>query len=288
MNGIKNCKFKLQETNKKQYSKLVQSAEDIDLTSQKKFCNEITALCKPVSELFNVNYFSHTRAFHDGNFVSVMTNPELTECFLKRKYPISFSNGKGFYLNDGCYISDCLKRNLEVEEKLKTLYKEFHVECMISIIKKCDGYDNMYSFGLNIGDRFFVNKFLNNLKMIEHFILYFKSQSSGIFSRIEPVSYSEDYFLSPQNKPDVAWVTSKEQEIFFKNLPLKKVQVLGNLGNVFLSQREYECLRYASKCYSLKEIAKQIDISPRTVETYLNSVKNKLGVEKRSDLIMFD
>ena len=288
MNRLKNCKLVSQETNKKQHPKLIQSAEDVNLTSQKKFCKEITALCQPIFELFNVNYFAHTRAFHNRQFVAVMTNPELTECFLKRKHSIYFSEGNGFYLNDGCYFTNCFTQSFGLEEKLKAFWKEFDIGYLIHIVKKQTGYDDMYYFGLNVQDGFLVNKFLNHLKMIEHFILYFKSQSLGVFNKIEPVSYSQDYFLLPQSKPNISYVTSKEQEIFLKSLPLKKVQVLGKLGNAFLSQREYECLRYANKCYSLKEIAKQINISPRTVETYLNSVKNKLGIARRSDLIMFE
>ena len=35
---------------------------------------------------------------------------------------------------------------------------------------------------------------------------------------------------------------------------------------------------------AIKEIAKYMQIFPRTVETYINNLKNKLGVEKRSQL----
>ena len=287
MNRLKNCKPGLQETNKKRYQKLIQSAEDVDLTLQKIFYKEIIVLCQPIFKLFNVNYFGHTRAFHNGQFVSLMTNSELAESFLKRKYPISSSEGKGFYLNTGCYISDCFMQNSGIEGKLRALWSEFHIGYLIHIIKKHANYDDMYSFGLNTEDRALVNKFLNHLKMIEHFILYFKNQSLNIFNKIEPVSYSEDYFSLLQNKSNMVTITDEEQANFFKVLSFKKVQVTGKLGNVFLSQREYECLHHANKCYSLKEIAKYMNISPRTVETYLNNVKNKLGVAKRSELIIF-
>lgn len=210
MNRQKNFKPGLQETNEKRYQKLIQSAEDVDLTLQKIFYKEIIVLCQPIFKLFNVNYFGHTRAFHNGQFVSLMTNPELTESFLKRKYPISSSEGKGFYLNAGCYISDCFMQNSGIEGKLRALWSEFHIGYLIHIIKKHANYDDMYSFGLNTEDKVFVNKFLNHLKMIEHFILYFKNQPLNILNKIEPVSYSEDYFSLLQNKSNMVTITDEE------------------------------------------------------------------------------
>jgi DNA-binding CsgD family transcriptional regulator len=285
---LKGCESEANKPHQQQSIRLIQCAEDVDLTSQKRFCKEVNALCQPIFQSFNVNFFSHTRAFHNGQFRGIMTNPELTECFLKRKYPINFSKGKGFYLNSGVYITDCFTKNSDIEEKVKAFWNEFNIGYLVHIVKKNIDYDDMYSFGLNIGDKILVNKFLNHMKMINHFIMYFESQSFNIFSKITPVTYSKDYFSPSQNEYDTAYITDKEQELFFKSLPLKKVRISGNLGDTFLSQREYECLCYATKSYSLKEIAKRMNLSPRTIETYLDSVKNKLGVEKRSDLVIFN
>lgn len=44
-----------------------------------------------------------------------------------------------------------------------------------------------------------------------------------------------------------------------------------------LSQRQSECLFYILRCKRTKEIAKILQISPRTVETYINEIKLKLG-----------
>lgn len=52
-----------------------------------------------------------------------------------------------------------------------------------------------------------------------------------------------------------------------------------------LSQRERECVSFLSRGYTDKKIAKQLTISPRTVETHLATAKRKLSVSTRAELI---
>lgn len=52
-----------------------------------------------------------------------------------------------------------------------------------------------------------------------------------------------------------------------------------------LSKREKECVSFLSKGYTDKQIAKQLGISPRTVETHLSAAKHKLSIATRAELI---
>lgn len=52
-----------------------------------------------------------------------------------------------------------------------------------------------------------------------------------------------------------------------------------------LSKRERENLSYLRKGMSYREIGKQMGISSRTVEHQLESVKDKLGLMNRSELM---
>ena len=69
-----------------------------------------------------------------------------------------------------------------------------------------------------------------------------------------------------------------------ENTPANQVISL-KLGNVSLTPREQECLEYTVKGYTAKQIAKQLALSPRTVEEYLNQIKIKLGVGSKQELI---
>lgn len=51
------------------------------------------------------------------------------------------------------------------------------------------------------------------------------------------------------------------------------------------SRRELQCMNLLVKGLSAKGIALQLNISTRTVESYLNSVKAKLGVHKTTEIV---
>ena len=54
-----------------------------------------------------------------------------------------------------------------------------------------------------------------------------------------------------------------------------------------LSERESEVLKLAAKGVSNKNIAKQLFLSPRTVQVHLGSIFNKLGVGSRTEAILY-
>ncbi len=54
-----------------------------------------------------------------------------------------------------------------------------------------------------------------------------------------------------------------------------------------LSEREREVLRLTAAGYTAQEIADQLYLSPKTVETYRHRVMQKLGFSRRSELVRF-
>jgi len=54
-----------------------------------------------------------------------------------------------------------------------------------------------------------------------------------------------------------------------------------------LSERETEVLRLAAKGISNKGIAEQLFLSPRTVQTHMGNIFNKLGVASRTEAVLY-
>lgn len=52
-----------------------------------------------------------------------------------------------------------------------------------------------------------------------------------------------------------------------------------------LSKREQECVYFLSLGYTDKQTAKQLNISPRTVETHILAAKRRLSVASRAELV---
>lgn len=57
------------------------------------------------------------------------------------------------------------------------------------------------------------------------------------------------------------------------------------IGNVTLTRRETECVKLCVRGKTAKEIGLLLGLSSRTVECYLENIKNKLNVTSKNDLI---
>lgn len=55
--------------------------------------------------------------------------------------------------------------------------------------------------------------------------------------------------------------------------------------NVVFSKREVECIKYLHQGYSTKQIARELNLSPRTVEEYITNIKIKLGCKSRLEIV---
>ncbi len=54
-----------------------------------------------------------------------------------------------------------------------------------------------------------------------------------------------------------------------------------------LSSREREVLRYLAQGYTNSEIARQMSLSPKTIDTYRSRIMSKLDIHKKSELVNY-
>lgn len=76
--------------------------------------------------------------------------------------------------------------------------------------------------------------------------------------------------------------------VLVQDVLVKKGTRAGSTGPVnILSDRELQVLRLVAQGYSSAQIAKQIFVGVKTVETYRSRFAEKLGLRTRSDVIRF-
>ena len=56
-------------------------------------------------------------------------------------------------------------------------------------------------------------------------------------------------------------------------------------GPVELTEKQFEALRAAARHLNTKQIARELDISPRTVQAHLDAARQRLGVATRTEAI---
>lgn len=258
----------------------------MDISLQKKFHKEVKIICQPIFDLFKITYFSHTRAAAGNLFTHLTTHPEILEFFFTDKYPISFTNGEGYFLNSGFYVESHMEKNLHSKEKLTKISKHFNINHIVYMIEKGEKYHDLYSFGTSHQNEQVINQYINNMHLLKQFILYYKGKSAPLLNKIQLIKYDDEYIMS-RGKTNILTVDNAlDVKKFTQETIVKKMQIAGKFGNVYISKREFECLKYLLKNNTQKEIAKIMILSPRTVETYINNLKIKLGYETQKELIL--
>lgn len=75
------------------------------------------------------------------------------------------------------------------------------------------------------------------------------------------------------------------KKMFLDSASISRYYLNTSEGDISLSPREYGVLQLLCTGMTTKEIARTFNLSPRTVESYLNSAKIKLGCANKSELI---
>lgn len=69
------------------------------------------------------------------------------------------------------------------------------------------------------------------------------------------------------------------------NLLINNIYNKPQRGLPFLTNKEKQVIKYLMDGYSSKEIAAELDVSPRTIETHRANVLNKFGLKNTTELI---
>ncbi|MGQ3890277.1 helix-turn-helix transcriptional regulator [Legionella sp. CNM-1927-20] len=121
--------------------------------------------------------------------------------------------------------------------------------------------------------------------MFEQFILYFKMEASSIIKQA-----TQDPIIKPWRKNQIATSTDYVDIYLDKKSFFKKTFTLNNLlgikgSKVKLTKRELDCAYLLMRGKTYREIAASLALSPQSIESYIESLKNKTSCYKKSELI---
>lgn len=94
--------------------------------------------------------------------------------------------------------------------------------------------------------------------------------------------------LNFKTKNYLEYLQKSIDDVIKKNVECSEIEksyLKVNNNKVLLSKRQRECLTLLSIGKTIKETAKLLSISPRTVESYLGNIKMKSGITEKSKLL---
>lgn len=248
--------------------------------------DKIKKITSPLTDHLRIAEFFYVRINHLGQLVWMGNNPACSEYYVERKY----------FIEDPCMKHPnfwqsgySLLGTVAPESFRNTFMAEandlFHYGSWIMLsIKELDSVE-LFGF---VGEKEspFEKVYLNHPNLLKTFAKFFKSEMHSIICEMEEDGISlvdlkgKDFH---QEAPSIfPTMDSKTYQAFLEDCGMRSL--LKKVAQ--LSKRERQCLKMLLLGKSAKESANELNLSYRTVEFYLENIKNKLNCNGKRELCM--
>lgn len=231
---------------------------------------EVAELSAPLSKL-GIDYFSFTRVDKAGGRTYLHNQAHILQFYLRQQYYLQ-GNTEG--------LPQKYKRQIVLWETLanQTIFNEaarpFNVDHGLYIIEPHPEYCDFFGFAPINGSKRIVNTYFAELDYLKKFAREFKNKADSIIQRV-----NEKKLILPFNQKliDFTQISPDDHDVAITGSAQQQVRI---------TARQYDIAERLIKGMNNKEIAKELSISPRTVETHYNHMKEKLSCKNRIELIL--
>lgn len=245
---------------------------------------EVAAICQILFQESPVTFFSYQRHYADGFYTCLASQSELVDYLLTDnvyQYDWYFSSSYNA-IRSGYLIWD-IARNFhhhqEQNEISKVIHKEFGLAHGIDLLEKTENYIDCFTFASN-----HINIYQCTMNYLKQFIFYFKQEARGLINQ----SWKERFFLitlpPSLNLPILDTENTIEPRSSY-SFQLKRYYLNNGSTEVYLTNKEYACLRELSQGLTTKETARILKVSSRTIEQHTATLKEKLGCSHITEAI---
>jgi DNA-binding CsgD family transcriptional regulator len=237
---------------------------------------QLQDVCSSLFRVSCIKSFRYFKVFNDNTYFNLSTNHEWL-CDRVSKIP---NNGRLFHTALCAANKDkptfYLWEN-NVNDPVCNLFIKHNIANGISIYYRHDDFIEAWSFGATKDDNQAYNFYINNLDLFKKFIFHFNKVAGNIID-------TSDHSILARFDDNVSIIPAITLPQIPAQLPsINASQVSKSCYS--LTKKEIECLRLLSiGKTTAKAIAKVLDISPRTVEHHIESIKIKLDIYNKNDL----
>ena len=256
-----------------------------DFTSQHlKF---VEKLWSPLGKNFGINFFGYRRFLPDGSSLGIASqdtwNQYYAAHFLGTLIPLYEEEIQRVSANkeEVFFRVGKTRENCSYEQALgdQGLWNSFAI-----YLKNHNHIEGFY-FTAEVKTPKDLNVYVNNLDPLKLFATHFSQKMAPLMDTAQksdlyhPTIAKENYVQKSSKR------TPQSVDDMIQSLNIEEFQLPVGGENVIISLREFQCLFLMSKGQTFKEIGKSLDLSPRTVESYINNLKSKTGTSSKSELI---
>jgi|688.fasta_scaffold231601_2 DNA-binding CsgD family transcriptional regulator len=240
------------------------------------FTEKLQEICAPFFEKLNLNYADYARYYKNGKIVLLYTDSNYANYFLRdtcyTSNPPSTLINQGFHLWQEYIDNDFLSI-------VANQFKHFHG---ITVVNEEVDYTEIINFAATPENYSILGFYLNQQSVLQQLADYLKNKIKVFLNKLEENPLAIIQPDSNKNQPNLSHNYNKITEMLIADSP-HTIRI--NNENIVLSDREAQCLYFLYKGNTSKEIARKLDISPRTIEMYLDKVRSKTKSKNRIDLL---
>ena len=214
-----------------------------------------------VQELFcatPVVYMHYARIYHDSKATILVSDAKWHDYYMSHKFYLSADN---VTKENTCLVKALPGHQQEAQDII-----QFGLDNKFEITMEYKDYYETIGLAGKAGDESIINFYFNQLGIIKENILLFKEKATPLICEADK---SENILQLALNQPEV---NTPKINLFKKN-------------SFKLSKQEINCIRLLAYGRTAKQIAKQLRISHRTVEAYLENARNKSMSKNSIELV---
>lgn len=261
-----------------------------------KSCNVVARICEPLKKHLGIDYFGiqcETINWKTGNIDSICLNNSYEQFDIFHDYHQKKGNYKiDIKANLENYQQNYNKYLLDSPKIVKVAHEIYGVHNVLRKLEKVNDNEWMkFVFATKSHDTKYLSFYLNNIDILDKFILYFKDKAetlikkaaaNKIFSRALAINHENGAVIKVIGET----LLDKNRLNFLKQIELSHHRLVNKIGNIIkIPHGEMLCLQLLARGRTLKEIANTLNISPRTVESNLNNAKRRLNCFTRKELL---
>ncbi len=143
---------------------------------------------------------------------------------------------------------------------------------------KHEKYEESFMFFISQPD-YPKNIYMNSLEIFNHFRFYFIDKAHQLIKKAENNKLIKPY--RQDRSIDIDQTINIKKLI--NQMEIDRYYIFDK--NTYLTKQQMVCAAYMVHSYSAKQIAKALNLSPRTVENHIEIIKRKFNIQERSELI---
>jgi DNA-binding CsgD family transcriptional regulator len=242
---------------------------------------QLAPLCEHLKSL-GIHQFSYIKKFADGKRLNLSNCPQWIDDYYNMDlYKSSLFEGLSLEPQSkfDIWLGDY---DLEIYRHGKMYYNTSH---SITITEANNKFSEIFLFATTPDNPHAINALANHIDLLYHFIAYLKDQGRKLFQEAE----KHRLILTDCNP-----LTDLQQNIqplndliskFYQSTRVYKYCLeLQNGQKVNITDREIDCLSHLLQNRNASQTAKLMNLSRRTVESYLDNIRLKLACDSKSEL----